>query len=221
MLKMPELKWDQAGERLYETGVSNGVLFVRDGGEYGEGVAWNGLSEVQVNPDGGEPNDIFADNIKYLTLYSNEEFQATIGAYTYPEEFERCEGMVEVVTGASVGQQPRRPFGFSWRTIVGNDEEFNDFGYKIHVAWGLQASPAERANETINDTPEPINFSWDVTSTPVAVQGYQAISYMVFDSTKLDEAVMDRVKAKLWGSEDGVSELPHPQELIDLLQETP
>ena len=215
---MPELMWDQAGTRIYETGVSNGVLFVRKGGEYQGGVAWNGLSEVQVNPNGGEPNDIFADNIKYLTLYSNEEFQATIGAYTYPEEFEQCEGMVDIVKGATVGQQQRRPFGFSWRTIVGNDEEYNNFGYKIHVAWGLQASPAERANASINDTPEPINFSWEVTSTPVAVQGYQAVSYMVFDSTKLAPAIMESVQAKLWGSETEDSELPSPQEFIDLLE---
>ena len=210
--------WDQAGTRIYETGVSNGVLFVRKGGEYQGGVAWNGLSEVQVNPNGGEPNDIFADNIKYLTLYSNEEFQATIGAYTYPEEFEQCEGMVDIVKGATVGQQQRRPFGFSWRTIVGNDEEYNNFGYKIHVAWGLQASPAERANASINDTPEPINFSWEVTSTPVAVQGYQAVSYMVFDSTKLAPAIMESVQAKLWGSEAEESQLPSPQEFIDLLE---
>ena len=215
---MPELTWDKAGERIYETGVSNGVLFVRESGAYAPGVAWNGLSEVQVNPDGGEPNDIFADNIKYLTLYSNEEFKATINAYTYPEEFEKCEGMTEVVVGASVGQQARRPFGFSWKTIVGNDEEYNNFGYKIHVAWGLQASPSERSNETINDTPEPINFSWETSATPVPVQGYDAVSYMVFDSTKLDEALMDQVKAKLWGSESEEAQLPAPQEFIDLLK---
>lgn len=215
---MPELTWDKAGERIYETGVSNGVLFVRESGAYATGVAWNGLSEVGVNPDGGEPNDIFADNIKYLTLYSNEEFKATINAYTYPEEFEKCEGMTEVIVGASVGQQARRPFGFSWKTIVGNDEEYNNFGYKIHVAWGLQASPSERSNETINDTPEPINFSWETSATPVPVQGYDAISYMVFDSTKLDESLMNQVKAKLWGDESEEAQLPSPQEFIDLLK---
>ena len=168
---MAKIVWDKTGERLYETGVKNGVLYVQEGGTYGKGVAWNGLTAVTESPSGAEATPLYADDIKYLNLLSTEEFGATIEAYTYPDEFAACDGSAALVDGVMIGQQARKTFGLCYRTTIGNDTNGNDYGYKLHIIYGALAAPSEKAYATINDSPEAITFSWEVTTTPVNVTG--------------------------------------------------
>lgn len=214
---MVALTWDQVGERLYETGVDHGVLYLPDvSGVYNLGVAWNGLTTVTESPSGAEPSAQFADNIKYLNLVSAEEFGATIEAFTYPEEFAQCDGTALPSPGVALGQQGRKTFGLSFRTRVGNDVEGTDFGYKLHLVYGCQASPSEKAYATINDSPEAIAFSWDITTTPVPVTGYKPTSLIVVDSTVVDAADLTALENLLYGAAATEPALPTPDAVIAL-----
>lgn len=195
---MGKIKWDQTGERFYETGVDHGILYPYANGAYGKGVAWNGLTQVSEQPEGAEPTDLWADNIKYLTLMSTETFKATIEAYMYPDEFAACNGESSLGQGVVVGQQKRSPFGLCYRTKVGNDAD-PEAGYKIHLIYGALASPSERAYATINDSPEAITFSWSVSTTPVEVPGMKPTASLIIDSTKVDSEKLAALEAKLYG----------------------
>ena len=205
---MGKLVWDKDGERLYETGVRNGVLYVRDSnGAYLNGVAWNGLTSVSESPEGAEATALYADDIKYLNLISNEDFKATIEAYTYPEEFEQCDGTAALATGVNIGQQARKTFGLSYRTTIGNDIENNDYGYKLHCIYGALASPSEKAYETINDSPEAITFSWEINTTPVNVKDingrkFKPTALLTVDSTKVNAAKLAALEAILYGTDE-------------------
>lgn len=215
---MAKIVWDKIGERIYETGVDHGVLYPADNeGNYPVGVAWNGLIGVSESPSGAEPNPIYADNIKYLNLMSAEEFGATIEAYTYPDEFEACDGSAEISPGVKIGQQIRKPFGLSYRTLIGNDVDSNDHGYKIHLIYGGQASPSERAYATINDTPEAITFSWEVTTTPVEVEGFKPTASITIDSTKVDETKLKALEDILYGTAEEEARLPLPDEVVTII----
>ena len=214
---MSKLVWDQTGERLYETGVRNGVLYVQDGGIYPKGVAWNGLTAVTESPSGAEATALYADDIKYLNLMSNEEFGATIEAYTYPDEFAECDGSAALVAGVMLGQQKRKTFGLCYRTALGNDTEGSDYGYKLHIIYGALAAPSEKAYATINDSPEAITFSWEVSTTPVEVEGYKPTASITIDSTKVDAAQLAALEAVLYGSEDAEARLPLPGEIKTLM----
>lgn len=195
-----KLNWDQDGERFYETGVDRGVLYVMGQSGYGAGVAWNGLSSVSEKPSGAESTAIWADNIKYLNLISAEDFAATIEAYTYPDEFAECDGSVAAVAGVYVGQQARKKFGFCYRTRFGNDTQGTEYGYKLHIIYNCSAAPSEKSYETINDSPEAISFSWEVTTTPTPVPGHKPTACLIIDSTKVDAAKLATVEAKLYGT---------------------
>lgn len=214
---MAKIEWDKTGERYYETGVKNGVLYVMNKGVYGTGVAWNGLTAVTESPSGAEATPLYADDIKYLNLTSAEEFGGTIEAYTYPDEFKDCNGEAELVAGISIGQQPRKAFGFCYRTVLGNDELENEYGYKLHLVYNAKAAVSEKAYATINDTPEAVTFSWEFTTTPVAVTGHKPTSSLVIDSTKVEEGVMAKIEAKLYGTEAEEPTLPSPDEILALL----
>lgn len=217
---MPRLQWDQTGERLYETGIRHGVLYPMDStGAYPEGVAWNGLTQVQETPDGAEPTDLWADDIKYLSLRSAETFGGTIEAYTYPDEWAECDGSKVPVSGVTVGQQPRKSFGLCYRTVLGNDVDTNDYGYKLHLVYNCTASPSERSYETINDSPDAITFSWEFESTPVnitVIDNYKATSLITIDSTKVDAAKLKSLENVLYG-ESGKAKLPSPDEVLTML----
>lgn len=216
---MAKLVWDQTGQKFFETGVSNGVLYVSDGqGGYLKGVAWNGLTSVAENPSGAESNPVYADNIKYLNIISAEEFGATIEAYTYPDEFMECDGSAQVVTGVNIGQQARKSFGISYRTRVGNDVAGDNLGYKIHVIYNCQASPSGKTYSTVNESPEAITFSWEVTTTPVPVEGFRPTATVVFDSTKLEAEKMAAVEEALYGGASSEPGLPSIEELLALVQ---
>lgn len=218
---MATLEWDQVGERLYETGVDHGVLYIPDGaGNYDDGFSWNGLTTVTESPSGAESNPQYADNIKYLNLYSAEEFGATIEAFTYPDEFAQCDGTALPSPGVAVGQQSRKSFGLSYRTRVGNDVDGTDHGYKIHLIYGATASPSEKAYATINDSPEAISFSWEVSTVPVAITGYKPVAQMTIDSTKVDAAALADLEAILYGDEGADARLPLPDEILDLFAGT-
>lgn len=211
-----KLKWDQTGERTYETGVDRGVLFVydTDQNKYGTGVAWNGLTKVNESPSGAESNPQYADNTKYLDLYSAEEFGATIEAFTYPPEFEECDGSVELVQGVTIGMQNRKMFGFAYRTLVGNDTKGTDFGYKIHLVYGAKASPSEKSRDTVNDSPEAITFSWEVTTTPVTVEGFKPTAHLIINSTLVNPTKLQEFEAKLYGDDSaGTPTLMMPDEV--------
>lgn len=217
---MPMLTWDQTGERTYETGVDHGVLYVydTDQNKYGDGVAWNGLTAVTESPSGAESNPQYADNIKYLDLISTEEFGATIEAFTYPDEFMECDGSAELVTGVVIGQQSRKMFGFSYRTILGNDVENNDHGYKLHIVYGCRAAPSEKGYTTVSDSPEAITFSWEITTTPVNVIGFKPTACITIDSTKATPTGLAALEAALYGdAEEGVARLPLPDEVKTLI----
>lgn len=214
---MSKLMWDQTGERLYETGVKMGVLYVQEGGAYPKGVAWNGLTAVTESPSGAEATPLYADDIKYLNLMSAEEFGATIEAYTYPKEFEACDGSASIATGVSIGQQTRKTFGLCYRTTVGNDTDGNDHGYKLHLIYGALAAPSEKAYATINDSPEAITFSWEVTTTPVDVTGHKPTASITIDSTKADKAKLAELEAILYGSESEEARMPLPDEIAELM----
>lgn len=195
-----KLEWDNVGERLYETGVSNGVVYPRSAdGKYPLGVAWNGLIGVTESPSGAEATALYADNMKYLSLLSAEEFGATIEAYTYPDEFAACDGSAELGEGLMIGQQVRQYFGLVYKTVIGNDTENNNYGYKLHIIYGAQASPSEKAYSTINDSPEAITLSWEVTTSPVNVTGFKPTATLVIDSTKADSVKLAALEDQLFG----------------------
>jgi hypothetical protein len=214
---MAPLTWDEVGDRLYEVGVDHGVLYLPDAtGVYNTGVAWNGLTTVTESPSGAESNPQFADNIKYLNLISAEEFGATIEAFTYPEEFAECDGTALPSPGVSVGQQGRKGFGLSYRTKVGNDVEGDELGYKLHLVYGCQAAPSEKAYATINDSPEAIAFSWEVTTSPVPVTDHKPTSLIVIDSTLVDSADLTALEDLLYGKAATEAALPTPDAVIAL-----
>ena len=216
---MSKLVWDQTGERFYETGVKNGVLYVQDeSGAYPKGVAWNGLTAVTESPSGAEATPLYADDVKYLELFSAEEFGATIEAYTYPDEFEACDGSASLAEGITIGQQDRKAFGLCYRTTLGNDVQGNNLGYKLHLVYGAKAAPSEKAYQTVNDSPEAITFSWEVTTTPVNVPGYKPTASLTIDSTKVDAEKLALIEAKLFGSESEEASLPLPEEILNLIK---
>lgn len=219
---MAKLNWDKSGEHFYETGVSHGVLYPMSDvpGTYGKGVAWNGLSSVTESPSGAEVSAIYADNIKYLNLMSAEEFEGTIEAYTYPDEFKACDGSVELEKGVTIGQQKRKAFAFSYQTKVGNDLD-PEAGYKIHIIYGALAQPSERAYETVNDSPDAITFSWEISTTPVAVTGYKPTAHLEIDSTKVAPEKLAKIEAALYGSDSETSSEPKllmPDEIVAMLK---
>ena len=219
---MSKLVWDQTGERYYETGVKMGVLYPQsNSGTYPKGVVWNGLTAVTESPSGAEATPLYADDVKYLNLYSAEEFGATIEAYTYPDEFAECDGSAELTTGVTIGQQNRKAFGLCYRTTIGNDTDGNDHGYKLHIIYGAMASPSEKAYATINDSPEAITFSWEITTTPVSVSGFKPTASVTIDSTKVDEAKLKQLEAILYGdngsSSAGEARLPLPDEIVTII----
>ena len=216
---MAKLVFDESGKRFYETGVSKGVLYVQDAsGSYPQGVAWNGLTAVNEAPSGAEATPLYADDIKYLELRSAEEFGATIEAYTYPDEFEQCDGSAELAEGVVIGQQARKAFGLCYRTIVGNDVQGNDFGYKLHLIYGATAAPSEKAYATVNDSPEAVTFSWEVTCTPVEVEGFKPTATVVIDSRKVDAEKLAALEAKLYGSDSEEAQLPLPAEIAAMFK---
>lgn len=216
---MSKLVWDETGKRLYETGVSKGVLYVQaDDGTYGNGVAWNGLTAVNESPSGAEATPLYADDIKYLELTSTEEYGASIEAYTYPEEFEQCDGSAELGAGVTIGQQPRKPFGFCYRTLIGNDVKNNDYGYKIHIVYGAKAAPSEKAYQTVNDSPEAITFSWELTTTPVNVEGHKPTACVTIDSTKIEHAKLTSIEEALYGSDTKEPKLLLPDEIAAIIK---
>lgn len=215
-----KLVWDNVSERLYETGVKNGTLYPRDpSGAYPKGVVWNGLTTVTESPSGAESTPLYADDIKYLNLVSAEEFGATVEAFTYPKEFAECDGSAEIAPGVFAGQQSRKSFGLVYRTTLGNDVELNDYGYKLHMIYGAQAAPSEKAYGTINDSPEAITFSWAVTTTPVAVTGHKPTASLTIDSTKVNKTALKTLEDILFGSnpvgesQGSVARLPLPDEI--------
>lgn len=215
---MSRLTWDKTGERFYETGVKQGVLYPQaTDGTYPLGVAWNGLTGITESPTGAEPTALYADDIKYLNIQSVEEFGGTVEAYTYPEEFAACDGSAELVTGVTIGQQPRKAFGLCYRTILGNDVDNNDFGYKLHLVYGAMAAPSEKAFASVNDSPEAITFSWEITTTPVAVTGHKPTASVIIDSTKVDASKLAALEDILYGSDSEEPRLPLPDEIATLL----
>lgn len=220
---MVKLAWDQVGKRMYETGTDKGVLFVLDAtGKSGEGVAWSGVQKVTQSPTGGEETALYADNIKYLSLFSAEVFEGTLEAYTYPSEFADCDGSKEAAAGLRVGQQPRKPFHFCYRSMQGNDVVGTSAGYKLHLLYNLKASPSERAHETINETPGAITFSWGLTSTPVAIEteGYLPTSVMEIDSLAAPADKLKALEDMLYGTESVTAKMPTPDEVIALFKST-
>lgn len=216
---MSKLVWDATGERKYETGVRNGVLYVMaEGGTYPKGVAWNGLTAVTESPSGAEATALYADDTKYLNLISAEEFGATIEAYTYPDEFAECDGSATLAAGVTIGQQPRKTFGMSYRTVYGNDVNNENYGYKLHLIYGAVAAPSEKAYATINDSPEAITFSWEVKTTPVNVTGHKPTASLTIDSTKVDQAKLKKIEDILYGAAEGEARLPLPDEIIQIIQ---
>ena len=217
---MARLVWDKTGERVYESGVDHGVIYLPDNiGAYTNGVVWNGLTTVTESPSGAEPNPQYADNIKYLNLVSAEEFGATIEAFTYPKEFAQCDGSAELAPGVTIGQQARKTFGLSYRTKIGNDLEGQDAGYKLHLIYGAQAAPSERAYATINDSPEAITFSWEITTNPINVAGHKPTASLTIDSTEVAAAKMATIEDLLYGTTVGaeIPKLPTPDEIIAIL----
>lgn len=222
---MAKLVWDQTGDRLYETGVRNGVLYIPTSGVYNKGYAWNGLIAVTESPSGAEATPLYADDIKYLNLMSTEEFGATIEAYTYPDEFAQCDGSAELTAGVSIGQQERKTFGLCYKTTLGNDVDGNDHGYKLHIIYGALAKPSEREYSTINDSPEALTFSWEITTTPVNVTGAKPTASIVINSTKADSTKLKALEDILYGK-DGTGDghtgaveprLPLPDEIKQLM----
>lgn len=221
---MAVLMWDKIGEKTYETGVDHGVLYPQSAGAYPKGYAWNGLTNVSENPSGAEDNALYADNMKYLNLKSAEEFGLTIECYTYPDEFAQCNGEVDLIEGVTFGQQSRNTFGFVYRTKKGNDTEGEDHGYKLHLAYGCSAAPSEKSYETVNDSPDAINFSFEVSTTPVVVTGktsdgksFKPVSLITIDSTTIDPEKLKKIEDVLFGTAEEEARLPLPDELITLL----
>ena len=214
-----KLTWNETpGSRLYETGVKKVVLYPQENGAYPKGVAWNGVTNISESPSGAEATPLYADDIKYLNLMSAEEFGASIEAYTYPDEFAKCDGSDSIATGVMIGQQSRQAFGLCYRTTVGNDTEGTDHGYKLHIIYGCLAAPSEKAYATINDNPEAITFSWEITTTPVEVgEGFKPTATIVIDSTKATKAKLEALEAVLYGSETADARLPLPSEIKTMM----
>ena len=215
---MAKIKWDETGEKIYETGVKNGVLYLPDEtGAYVKGVAWNGLTAVTESPSGAESTPLYADDIKYVELFSAEEFGATIEAYTYPAEFEACDGSASLGEGVTIGQQDRKAFGLCYRTVVGNDVKGNEHGYKLHLVYGAKAKPSEKAYATVNDSPEAVTFSWEVTTTPVNVAGFKPTASVTIDSTKITPEKLKLIEDKLYGTASEEATLPLPDEIKQII----
>lgn len=218
---MSKIVWDKTGERYYETGVKNGVLYVQDSsGSYPKGVAWNGLTAITESPSGAEATSLYADDMKYLNLTSAEEFGATVEAYTYPDEFAECDGSATLVEGVTIGQQTRKTFGLCYRTALGNDVQNEAYGYKLHIIYGAKAAPSEKAYSTINDSPEAITFSWELTTTPVNVTGAKVTACITIDSTKVDPTKLAALEKILYGSDEAPAtepRLPLPDEIKSLM----
>lgn len=215
---MSKLVWDQTTERLYETGVDRGVVYPQVNGAYPKGAAWNGLTNVTLSPSGAEATPLYANNYKYLNLISVEELGGTIEAYTYPDEFAACNGFAEIVTGVSIGQQKRTPFGFAFRSMIGNDTDGTSHGYKLHLIYGCQAAPSEDSNSTINDSPEAKEMSWEFSTTPVNVAGFEPTASIEIDSTKVDADKLAALEAILYGSESEEARLPLPDEVASIMK---
>lgn len=215
---MSRIEWDKSGEKLYETGVDRGVLYPQVGATYPVGVPWNGLTAVSESPSGAEANKLYADNIKYLTLLSAEEFAFTIEAYTYPEEFGECDGSAEIAPGVYAGQQSRKPFGFCYRTLLGNDTDSTSHGYKLHLIYNSLASPSEKSYSSVNDSPEAITFSWECDATPVNVTGFKPTASLTIDSTKCDETKLKALEDALYGTAEAEAYLPLPDEVMTMLK---
>lgn len=214
---MSKLTWDDSGKHLYETGISKGVLYVYGSSSYGSGVAWNGLTTVTENPTGADATAIYADNIKYLNLIAAEDFEGTIEAYTYPDEFKECNGELELATGMTVGQQNRKTFAFCYRTELGNDTQGVNFGYKLHIVYGATVSPSERSYESINDSPDAIQFSWDFKTVPVPVSGAKATALVVLDSVQVGSTKMATIEAALYGDTNSTATLLMPDEIYSIV----
>lgn len=215
---MARLIWDEVGQRFFETGVKNGVLYVQDNdGSYKNGVVWNGLTAVTESPSGAEETPLYADDVKYLTLRSAEQFGATIEAYTYPEEFEQCDGSAQIANGVTIGQQARRAFGLCYRTAVGNDIQGQEFSYKLHLLYGCTVAPSEKSYSTINDNPEAITFSWELSTVPVPVDGFKPTASLVIDASKVDEGKMALLEDALFGDESNEATLLLPNEIMEML----
>ena len=210
---MAVLTWDQTGEKLYETGVQKGVLYPMDGAVYGKGVAWNGLTAVNETPSGAESTKLYADDIKYLDIRSAKEFGATIEAYSSPEELDACDGTAELANGVNIGQQNRKGFGFCYRSTIGNDTEYNNYGYKLHIIYGLTASPSERSYSTVNDSPEAATLSWEVSSTPVNVAGFKPTSIVTINSKKINPEALKEIEDALYGTESVEPKILLPDEI--------
>lgn len=210
---MAVLKWDQTGEKLYETGVQKGVLYPMDGAVYGKGVAWNGLTAVNETPSGAESTKLYADDIKYLDIRSAEEFGATIEAYSSPEEFDACDGSAELADGVNIGQQNRKGFGFCYRSTIGNDTEYNNYGYKLHIIYGLTAAPSERSYSSVNDSPETATLSWEVSSTPVNVAGFKPTSIVTINSKKINAEALKEIEDALYGTAEVEPKILLPDEI--------
>ena len=216
---MAKLVFNGVGDRLFETGVKKGVLYVMgDEGQYENGVVWNGLTGVTEKPSGAETTNLYADDVKYVVIYGAEEFEATIEAYTYPEEFEQCDGSAALAEGFNVGQQTRKTFAFCYTTSLGNDTQGQDYGYKIHIIYGCKSIPSEKSYSTINDSTEAVTFSWDVSTVPVPVEGMNPTATVVIDSTRMDKGKLKLIEDKLYGTESAVPTLPLPDEIKALLQ---
>ena len=213
---MSKLVWDEIGSRFFETGVKKGVLYPAVNGAYPKGVAWNGLTAVNENPSGAEATPLYADNIKYLNLLSAEDFAATIEAYTYPDEFAKCDGSAEIATGVSIGQQKRQSFGLSYVTQLGNDTDGSDYGYKIHLVYGAFAAPSDKSYSTINDSPEAMTLSWELSTTPVEVPGFKPTATVVIDSTKANADELEDLEDILYGTANSDARLPLPSELLTI-----
>ena len=214
---MAKLIWDAVGNRLYETGVRQGVLYPMSNGTYPKGVAWNGLTAITESPSGAEPTPLYADDIKYLNLLSAEEYAATVEAYTYPDEFAECDGSATLASGVTIGQQPRKTFGLCYRTVLGNDTENDNHGYKLHIIYGAMAAPSEKAYASINDSPEAITFSWELSTTPVNVTGFKPTASITIDSTKVAEGKMAALEKILYGDGDTEARLPLPDEIKTIM----
>ena len=216
---MARLEWDKTGERLYETGISHGVIYPQEtGGTYPKGAAWNGLTSVTESPSGAEPSPLYADNIKYLNLMSNEDMAYTIEAYMYPDAFAECNGEKELAPGVKVGQQTRKPFGFTYRNILGNDTVGNDYGYVIHLLYGGLAAPSERTHSTVNDSPEPSTMSWEVSTTPVKVTGAKPTAHLEINSTTVKPEKLAAFEAIIYGTAEVKARLPLPDEVAELFK---
>ena len=216
---MARLIWDEVGQRFFETGVKNGVLYVqKNDGSYENGVVWNGLTAVTESPSGAEETPLYADDVKYLTLRSAEQFGATIEAYTYPEEFEKCDGSAQLAAGITIGQQARQAFGLCYRTAVGNDIQGQEFSYKLHLLYGCTVAPSEKSYSTINDNPEAITFSWELSTVPVPVDGFKPTASLVIDASKVDQGKMQLIENALFGDEQNEATLLLPNEIAELIK---